>query len=248
MPSRIPLLFLLAAASATSAFGETRAWKSVDGTRSVQGEFVKSDATSVTIRNAAGKEVVIERSKLHADDLKWLDARNKPAPVAQDPDAFFDNLTFKDTRETALAKLKTSKVVEMTTDEAFIGRSGLNGVFRTRNKVGVLDAFLYFDWSEAGKLKELNVQTTPRPDTAYKTELEPSWTQFIELLSALYGKPAQKGPMPAMASLTDGTFFPTHFWNLETGGCAMLGTAREGKNYQVIVRFTQKKPQIVEIP
>lgn len=245
---RIPLLILLAAASATTALAETRAWKSADGTRSVQGEFVKSDASGVTIRNAAGKEVVIQRSKLHADDLKWLDDRDKPAPIAQDPKAFFDNLTFNDTRETALAKLKASKVVEMTTDEAFIGRSGLNGVFRTRKKVGELDAFLYFDWTEAGKLKELNVQTAPRPDTAYKTELEPSWTQFIELLGALYGKPAHKGPMPPIASLTEGALVPSHFWNLETGGTALLGTAREGKQYQVIVRFTQKKPQMVEIP
>jgi hypothetical protein len=248
MPSHYPLIFLIAASSLGSLCAETRPWKSADGSRSMQGEFVKSDATSVTIRNAAGKEVTIERSKLHADDLKWLDNRTKPAAVAQDPSAFFDNLTFKDTRETTLEKLKASKVVEMTTDETFIGRSGLNGVFRTRNRIGALDAFLYFDWTESGKLKELNVQTNPRPDTAYKTELEPSWTEFIELLSALYGKPAQKGPMPAMASLADGAFFPSHFWNLETGGCAMLGTAREGKKYQVVVRFTEKKPQVVEIP
>ena len=245
---RIPLIFLLAAASATTALAESRAWKSADGTRSVQGEFVKSDAAGVTIRNSAGKEIIIERSKLHADDLKWLDDRDKPAPIPQDPKAFFDNLTFNDTRETALAKLKASKVVEMTTDETFIGRSGLNGVFRTRKKVGQLDAFLYFDWTEAGKLKELNVQTTPRPDTAYKTELEPSWTEFIELLSTLYGKPAHKGPIPPIASLTEGAFVPSHFWNLETGGTALLGAAREGKNYQVIVRFTQKKPQVVELP
>lgn len=75
MPSRLPLLIFLAAASVTSALAETRPWKSADGTRSVQGEFVKTDATSVTIRNAAGKEVVIERTKLHADDLKWLEDR-----------------------------------------------------------------------------------------------------------------------------------------------------------------------------
>ncbi|RYD19477.1 MAG: hypothetical protein EOP88_18820 [Verrucomicrobiaceae bacterium] len=248
MHPRFPLALLLAAVSVTTALAETRAWKSADGTRSVQGEFVKSDAASVTIRNSAGKEVVIERTKLHVDDIKWLADRDKPAPVAQDPNAFFDNLTFNDTRETATAKLKASKIVEMTTDETFIGRSGLNGVFRTRKKVGQLDAFLYFDWTEAGKLKELNVQTTPRPESAYKTELEPSWTEFIELLSALYGKPVHKGPMPPAASLTADAFVPSHFWNLEKGGCAMLGTAREGTTYQVIVRFTQKKPQVVELP
>ncbi len=248
MSSHQPLIFLLAAASLTSSFATARPWKNSDGTRTVHGELIKSDATSITIRNTAEKEVTIQRSMLHADDLKWLDNHANPALIPQDPKAFFDNLTFKDTRETTLKKLKASKIVELTTNEVFIGRSGLNGIFRTRNKIGSLEAFLYFDWSETGKLKELNVQTKPRPDTAYKTELEPSWLKFIELLSTLYGQPVQKGPIPAQNTLADGAFFPSHFWNLETGGSAILGTAREGKAYQVVVRFTEKKPQVIEIP
>lgn len=252
MPARSPFIFLLALASISSASAEMRPWKSADGVRTVQGEFIKRDTTSVTIKTDAGKELTIELSKLHADERTWLDANHSlnaktPAP-AQAADAFFDNLTFRDTRETTEAKLKASKIVELTTDEAFIGRSGLNGVFKTRQKIGSLDGFLYFDWTEAGKLKELTLQTEPRPETDYKSELEPSWKQLIELLSTLYGKPAQKGPLPPVASLADGSFAPSHLWNIESGGCAMLGTAREGSKYQVVVRFSQKKPQVVEIP
>ena len=241
-------------ASAIPAVAQSRPWKSADGLRSVQGEFIKRDATSVTIRNGGGKEVTIEFSKLHADDVKWLDTNHSltgaaPEPTPPpDPDAFFDTLSFKDTRQSTLAKLKVSKIVEMTADEIFIGRSGLNGIFRTRRKIGTLDGFLYFDWTEAGSLKELTLQTETRPNTAYKTELEPSWKELIELLSTLYGKPVQRGPLPSMASLADGTFFPSHLWNLETGGSVLLGTAREGPRYQVVVRFTKTKPQVVEIP
>jgi hypothetical protein len=253
MPSRLASTVFFTLAASSVLFAETRPWKSADGVRSVQGDFVKRDAASVTIRSTGEKELVIDLSKLHADERKWLDV-NHPIratateDTAADPSAFFDTLTFDDTRESALTKLKASKVVEMTTDETFIGRSGLNGVFRTRQKIGALNAYLYFDWTEAGKLKELNVQTEPRPDTDYKTQLEPSWSQFIELLSSLYGKALQKGPLPSMASLTDGMFAPSHVWNIESGGCAMLGTACEGKKYQVVVRFTQKRPQLVEIP
>jgi len=253
MPSRIALTLILAIASAPALIAETRPWKSADGLRSVQGEFIKRDATSVTIRNDVGKELTIDFSKLHPDEKKWLDLNHSlatpaTAAPAPDPTAFFDNLTFDDTRDTTLAKLKASKVVEMTSDETFIGRSGINGVFRTRQKIGSLNVFLYFDWTEAGKLKELTLQTESLPATAYKSDLEPSWKGFVELLSTLYGKPVQKGPLPQPESIADGSFSPSHLWAIETGGSALLGTAREANKYQLVVRFTQKKVAVVEIP
>ncbi len=242
------LIFLFAFASCSLASAESRPWKSADGVRSVQGNFVKRDATSVTIRTAAGKELVIQLTMLHADETKWLDQCHPLGGPAADPTAFFDNLTFKDTRESTLAKLKVSKIVEMTVDETFIGRSGLNGIFQTRKKIGTLSGFLYFDWNGGGKLKELTLQTETRPDSAYKTELEPSWRELVELLSSLYGKPVQDGPMPKLETLTPGTFAPSHLWKLDTGGSALLGTAREGNLYQLVVRFTQTKVQPVELP
>ena len=241
-------IFLLAIASSTLALAETRPWKSVDGVRSVQGDFVKRDATSVTIRTAAGKELVIELPKLHPDETKWLNQNHPLGGPPPDPAAFFDNLTFKDTRESTLAKLKASKIVEMTVDETFIGRSGLNGIFQTRKKIGNLSGFLYFDWTGVGKLKELTLQTETRPGSAYKAELEPSWKELVELLGTLYGKPVQEGPMPKMESLAAGTFAPTHLWKIDTGGSALLGTAREGSLYQLVVRFTQSTVQPVELP
>lgn len=250
MPSRFPLTLIFAVISATALSTEARPWKSADGLRSIEGEFVKRDATSVTIRTDAGKDITIELAKLHPDETKWLNLKQSLTPAAppQDPAAFFDTLTFRDTRETTLAKLKASKVVIMTTDETFIGRSGLNGIFKTRQKIGGLDGFLYFDWTEAGKLKELTLQTETRPDSAYKTELEPSWKEMIELLSTLYGKPVQNGPIPQANTLADGSFAPSHLWLLEGGGSALLGTAREGSKYQLVVRFTEKKVKVVEIP
>ncbi len=250
MLTRSSLVFLITLGIVSSGFAETRPWKNTDGTRTVLGEFIRRDTTSVTIKTDAGKELIIELSKLHADDNRWLETHHSlnPAPPTQDPAAFFDNLTFRDTRETTEAKLKASKLVEMITDATFIGRSGLNGVFRTRQKIGTLDGFLYFDWTETGRLKELNLQTESRPNTSYKSELEPSWKQLVELLTTLYGKPAQKGPLPPMASLADGTFSPSHLWNIDTGGCALLGTAREGSKFQVVVRFSERKSGLLGIP
>lgn len=244
-------LFLALAATAP-VLAEMRSWKSADGLRSVKGELVSQDSNKITIRNEAGKEIAIERSKLHTDEIKWLDAHKAAAASAttpaHNPSSFFDNLTFRDTRESALAKLKASKIVEMTTDETFIGRSGLNGVFRTREKIGSLSGFLYFDWTSDGRLRELTLQTETLPSSDYKPTLEPCWKQFVELLSALYGKPVQDGPLPSKESIPDGSFFPSHLWKLETGGSALLGAAREGSKYQIVVRFSEKTVKPVALP
>ncbi|NJR41621.1 MAG: hypothetical protein HC767_02100 [Akkermansiaceae bacterium] len=135
----------------------------------------------------------------------------------------------------------------MTGNEAFIGRTGLNGIFQTRKKIGGLTASLYFDWNETGNLKELNLQTDSLPLAAYKTQLEPCWKECIELLTSLYGDPQQRGAMTPINSLTNGAFFPSHYWELTKGGAVLLGTAREGSTCQVVVRFSEKKPIVVEI-
>lgn len=247
---RFAITLILAVISASAVIAAPRPWKSTDGLRTIRGEFVKRDATTVTIRTDAGTEVAIELSKLHPDESKWLDLNHSLTSQTPqlDPPAFFDNLTFRDTRATTLLKLKASQVVEMTTDETFIGRSGLNGIFKTRQKIGTLDGFLYFDWTDIGVLKELTLQTDSRPDTAYKTELEPSWRKMVDLISTLHGKPVQKGPMPPMDTLADGSFAPSHLWLLDGGGSALLGPARDGDKYQLVVRFTAKKVEVVELP
>ena len=250
--SRLAITWILAIVAAPTLVAEPRPWKSADGDRTIQGDFIKRDTSTVTIRNDAGKEITIELAKLHPDEIKWLNLHHSLNPKAtatpHDPSAFFDNLSFRDTRATALLKLKASKIVEMTTDETFVGRSGLNGIFKTRQKIGNLNGFLYFDWTDAGVLKELTLQTDSRPDTAYKTELENAWKEFVDLLTTLYGKPVQKGTLPPMATLADGSFAPSHLWLLDGRGSALLGAARDGENYQIVVRFTDKKVDVVEVP
>lgn len=244
MLTRTSLLLLLAVASASA---ESRAWKSADG-RVLQAEFVSRDAASVTVLTDAGKQLTIKTSQLHPDEIAWLNQNHSLDGPAPDPNAVFDTLLFGDNRETVTKKLKASKVVEMTTDEAFLGRSGLNGVFFTRQPIGKEKASLYFVFSSDAKLEELTLQTELLPGAEYDTELKPTWEAFVELLSALYGKPVQKGPMPAKSTLKDGMFFPSHLWSLPGGNSALLGTACTGNQYQLVVRFSRKAIKPVEIP
>ena len=251
---KFPATIIYLLAFTISSFGEMRAWKSTDGLRSLTGELVKEDEASITIKTVKGQMITLDRSKLHADELTWLAQQKKAAAPdeadkpGQSSSAMFDTLEFGDSREVVLEKLRASAIVEMAMDETFIGRSGLNGIFRTRQKIGKLNAFLYFDWCKKGKLKELNLQTEPLAAPFYSTDLELSWTEFVKLLSTLYGQPVQQGPMAKITHLTDGSFVPSHLWNLEGGGGALLGTAQDGKKYQLVVRFKETKPRMVEIP
>lgn len=227
-----------------------RPWKSADGTRSVQGELVNRDATGITIRRAADrKEVVIPLDKLHPDDRTWLNA-NHPLPGTEAPakTAVFDKLLFGDSRETVLEKLKASKFVEMTAAETFIGRTGLNGIFKTCSQVGGLDASLYFGWNEDGGLSEISLQTEALPAARLESTLKPCWKEFISLLTNLYGKPIHANDQLQIGSIADGSMNGTHLWKLEGQGSALLGAAREGDNYQIVVRFTRKEIQPVPLP
>lgn len=254
------LVSTLLIASAMNLLAETRSWKSSDGARAIAGEFVCRDATTVTIRYPSGKPVSFPLTKLHPDDLAWLNqahplpghstrtAPTRTAAPVPDKAAVFDQLVFGDRRDQVIKKLKASQFVESGLDETFLGRTGLNGVFHTRKQIGGLDASLYFDWTDGGLLQEVTMQTTPVPESAYLTRLEPSWKEFINLLTTLYGKPVQQGSLPHAASLGDGSFRPSHLWSLETGGSVLLGTARDGDQFQLVVRFSQKKVTPVALP
>lgn len=260
MISRLPIATLLLA-STLALHAQPRAWKSADGQRSIQGEFLKRDASGITIMRSDRKPVTIPAAQLHPDDLAWLDLHHPlakttaaggstppPATTPAPKGAVFDQLVFGDDRETVLTKLKASKFVEMTTDETFIGRSGLNGVFRTKQKVGELDALLYFDWTENNQLKEITLQTEALPASDLAPKLTPCWKQFIELLSSLQGKPMVGDTALRLNSIPDGAFAPTHLWKLDPVGSAQLGAAREGNKYQVVVRFSKEEVKPVELP
>ena len=230
-----------------------RPWKDSSGTRTIQGDFVSVDAKNVTIRRPDGRVFAINLTKLHPDDRAWLKTNHPysaphPAQPAADQSAVFDDLHFGDTRQQVLAKLKASSIVELTADETFLGRLGLNGVFRTRKHLGGLPCLLYFDWSEGGSLTELSLQTRALADASYPTRIKDCWTELIQLLTTLYGNPLQSASYPDLTELNEGIFLASHLWRLEGGGSILLGTARESDGLCTVVRFSQQKINPVRKP
>ncbi len=237
---RLPLLLALCTALPLAA--APRDWKSADGERTIRGEFVKRDADTITLKRRDGRDLTFELAKLHADDRRWLELNHPvPKPAGAPPDAVFDHLVFGDTRAQVLEKLRKSKAVEMIVDERFIGRFGLNGIFRTTEKIGGQPALLFFDWSDEGTLTEVSLQTEVRPAHQYETGLKPCWEAMRDLLTNLNGPPRVKGTAPALERIEMNSMLATHVWDLKPEGCLLLGTARQDDGYLVVARFSRER-------
>ncbi len=243
-------IFLFLAIATTLCAGESRTWRNEDDSKRFEAEFISRENDEVTLLRSDGKELSFTLEKLHEEDRRWLDLHH-PATIisteetAEDTmpeaDAVFDTLVFGEDRETVGKKLKASKFVESTVDATFLGRTGLNGIYRTKHKIGGLCCFLFFDWTETGGLREITLQTENKNAGEYTGVLKPCWEEFIPLISSIHGKPKQAGNIAAAESLKDGQMLASCLWEIETGGSVLLGTARQGMGYQVVVRFTEEK-------
>lgn len=246
---RAPLLTLAFLTTVLPLFAESREWKNADGTQSFSGDFVSKDQKNVTIRRSDGKVFTIELLRLSDVDRQWLSTQEGgtvESQTAPDPDAVFDNLCFGDSREEVTKKLKESKMLEAGIGEQFMGRTGLNGTYRTRKKIGGLQCELYFDWTGGNTLKEISIQTQSVPKDLYVNRLKGTWEELAELLTTLHGKPVQAGEFPRVQDLDGDSFLPSHLWKVK-GGSALLGTTKQGATCMIVVRFTTKKIEPVEV-
>jgi hypothetical protein len=244
------ILLTLLLTGAVPLFAESHTWKSPDGKSSFSGEYVSHDDKQVTIRRQDGQVFKVDFTKLHADEKKWVTSQSAggQAEVAPDPKAVFDNLCFGDNLATVKKKLKASKAVETTLDDALMGRTGLNGIYKTRQKIGGLHCELFFDWTGNETLSEVMLQTQGQDAEVYPTQLKETWAQLVEVLSALHGKPAQAGGYPGIKQVKDDMFLPSHLWQLKNGGSALLGVSMQQGRYLVVVRFTTEKVQAAAFP
>ena len=239
---KVLLLFLLAATLPVS--GSIRNWLNTDASKSFESEFLTSDRTRVTLKRRDGRIMTFPLAKLHRNDQTWVRGRIKPGPSGPKAPAptgtAFDTLEFGDKRTTVETKLKASTVVEATIHETLFGRTGLNGVYRTKVTLGGLHCHLFFDWAADGTLREVTLQTQPVAREKYPTLLHRNWTELIDLLGKLHGTPRQGAGYPALADLQDGLILGSHLWYTEDGHSVILGTGQERDSYNVVVRITSE--------
>lgn len=246
MTMKTPLFLLCLVACSLSGLLEARLWRSSDGKKSFEADYISNDAKQVTLKKGTGL-VTFDIKKLHIDDQTWLkknhplkknDAQNHAPPPKG---AAFGTLEFGDTHREVIKKLKESPIVESGAADVMLARIGLNGTYRTKQTIGGLHCYLFFDWTEAGTLREVSLRSKPLDASSYGGSLKANWKQLIELLSQLHGKPVQDGFYPDSEDLQDGLILCSHLWNNSAGHSVLLGTGQEGDKYSVVVRITSER-------
>jgi hypothetical protein len=257
----LAFIILMISLVPSSLHAESRKWRSKDGSKFILADLVSHDALTVTVKRVDGKIFTLGKNDLHPDDLDFLkkipasspSAPQKnapPRPAAARPadnQAVFDTLKLGDSRQTVMAKIKASRLLELTVDEVYLGRFGLNGSYRTKQTIGGSKCLLYFTWDGNNRLEELSLQTQPQPQSAYQSGIKETWKELIQLMTTLHGKPLQDAPYPAASDLPIDSSLSTHLWRLGSGGSALLGTSRSAEGYMVSIRFTSETIEPVKI-
>ncbi|WP_411825274.1 SHD1 domain-containing protein [Luteolibacter sp. AS25] len=225
--------------SAASVYAEgARSWTSADGSKQFEAEFVSRTDDSVTLHRTDGKEFTFDISKLHETDQKWLEENHSGNATKSNPDHVFDTLIFGDSREAVHSKLKESPLVESNLEGIFQGRTGLNGIFRTKAKLGGLYCYLFFDWDADGGLKEITLHTEDQPKADYNTSVKSCWSELADVIETIHGAPIHSGGLVSAEMLGENKILGSHLWRLNNDGSIMLGTCKSNDQYQVVVRFT----------
>ncbi len=258
---RCVYFFMWALLLLSLARAESRKWMNKDGSKFIIADYVSHNQFTVTVKRVDGKIVTLGRNDLHPDDVNYVAKLPTPkmtpgnssttgptssAPVMEDS-AVFDTLKLGDSRKEVQDKIKASKMLELTVDELYLGRLGLNGSYRTKQTIGGLKCLLYFDWDSNGNLKELTLQTQPQQSNTYDGLLKSTWSELSKLMTTLHGRPLQNADFPAASSLQNDMSLSTHLWRLGGGGNALLGTSKSVEGYMVSVRFTTEKIEPIRI-
>lgn len=239
-----PVLCILALLLLPLSAAEFRPWRNAEGNKSIEGRFIKRDDTSLTILRRDRKELTLPLSKIHADDVRWLNEKYPaPPPPPIKPVGVIDELHFGDTPGEVTAKLKKSFMFEATVADTFLARTGLNGVFRTKKTIGGYHCLLSFNWHEAGGLKDITLQTPAENLSSWDAKLKPCFTEMVQLISALHGKPIIANEKIDLTELDDDSMTANYLWRLEPKGSVLLGPAKEKGKLLVAVRFTEETHQ-----
>lgn len=218
---------------------EGRSWRSMNGNQSFRAVFVSSNGVSVVLRTPDRRTVTVALKNLHSSDRAWVRQHLKktlPPAEAGVTGPCFDSLAYGDTRATVEKKLRESPAVSKTLDDQLIGRTGLNGIYRTT--VAGEQFNLFFQWSGNDELREVTLRGESSSSLDYDKGLRKRWQSLLSKLARSHGSPVQATRYPPREELTGGQLLGSHLWHTENGHSILLCTGQEKDNYLVAVRFS----------
>ena len=228
---------------------EDRSWRSANGNQSFRAEFLSSDGSSVLLRKPDRKTVTVALNNLHPSDRDWVKQyleRNTAKPEVEIAGTCFDRLTFGDSRAVVAKKLRESPSVSKTLDHRLVGRTGLNGIYRTT--VDGKEYQLFFQWSDHDELMEVTLRGKRTTSAEYAKGLREQWLGLLSKLTGSHGSPVQATSYPSREELSDGRLLGSHLWHTPDGPSILLCTGQAKGEYLVTVRFTAEtiSPKVLE--
>ena len=160
----------------------------------------------------------------------------------------YGDLQYGDDRETVTRKLGNSALVTQTIGNTFIGRTGLNGIFKCKAKLAGLTCHLYFNWDAQGGLNEITLRSGDLNLDQYDGELLRAWNEASALFSKAYGLPAQKTTYPPKLAFQQHKLLVTHVWSQAENQSILIGPGIDKGKCFLFIRFVNEGIELKKSP
>lgn len=227
-------IFIYTAFLTLSVIGKSedrRDWQNAEGTKSFMGDYLRMEGSNVIIKKDGLDEISVPVKKLHKDDIAWLKSRvNKEGAAEPSDTGVFDGISFGDSRDEVVKKLKKSKIIEVDRKDNSIlsADNAFNGMYMTKEQIGGLTFRFSCEW-ENDLITQIDLKSEGVRYSNYPDGLQEAWSGMRDLLSQIYGIPNKENPTlpPSYEVEGNGAAVGTHRWKLDNGAIIILGPAHD---------------------
>jgi len=155
--------------------------------------------------------------------------------------ALYEGLEVGMNKSQVLKTLRQSKRLEGPPTDALLSRTGLNGVFKTRQSIGGQTFSLNFDYDSSGGLSAVVLYSRSKcRSSEYETRLKSAYKALLVGLTEKFGEPANMPEWVAKESLKEGRIQYMHMWRISPGVFLMSGLGNMGamEGYFPLFRFS----------
>lgn len=155
--------------------------------------------------------------------------------------ALYEGLEVGMDKDQVLKTLRRSKQLEGPPTDALLSRTGLNGVFKTRQSIGGQTFSLNFDYDPSGGLRAVVLYSRSKyRGSEYETRLKSAYKALLVGLTEQFGEPANMPEWVARESLQEGRIQYMHMWKVSPGVFLMSGLGNMGamEGYFPLFRFS----------
>ena len=155
--------------------------------------------------------------------------------------ALYEGLEVGMDKDQVLKTLRRSKQLEGPPTDALLARTGLNGVFKTRQAIGGQTFALNFDYDPSGGLRAVVFYSRSKHrGSEYETKLKSAYKALLVGLTEQFGEPVNMPEWVARESLQEGRIQYMHMWKVSPGVFLMSGLGNMGamEGYFPLFRFS----------